>query len=138
MSKDKELKPLNTNLLKQNCFLRECVDIPFRAAEKITKYESIDEVTTDKGVELRYTEHDYPITPEYVNSFAESADYRRDPISAIANGGSRKNLGDITDMQNVSAMDTEQARNLYEQLKQKFGKAEELKQNNNENKEVNQ
>lgn len=127
MSKS-ELKPLKTNLIKQNCFVRECVNIPYEETQKTEKYLSVDEITTDKGIELKYTEHDYPITPEYVNSFADSSDYRRDPMGAIANGSKRPNLGDITEMQEVASMDMESARSLYEQLKAKFGEVTKQKQ----------
>lgn len=51
-------------------------------------------------------EQDYHITPEYVASFAESADYHTDVNGAIAKSKPRENLGDIRDMQAVAKMDS--------------------------------
>lgn len=90
------------------------------------KYLSVDEVVTSGGVELRKTENDYPITPDYVKSFADSSDYHKDLLSAVNNGVNGKNLGDITEVQRVAAMDTEQARALYMQLSERFSKKSDV------------
>lgn len=112
--------PLKTNLLQQNCFVSDMCRGVVPTHLDNSKYVSLDEVTTEKGIELRETVNDYPITPEYVDSFAESADYKSDVAGAIAKGSSRPNLGDISSMQKVLSMDTEQARALYTQLSERF------------------
>lgn len=58
----------------------------------------------------------YEITPEYVTSFAVGADYRRDVVGAVANGRKRVNLGDITDMQRLAALDTDSLNRLSAHL----------------------
>lgn len=113
---------VNSNLLQQNCFVRDVT----RKSEvtcdssSTSSFFSLDEKLTKNGTEFFLTEYPYPITPQYVNSFVDSSDYRRDPISAINNGVNRRNLGDITGVQSLSSMDMTQARSLYEQLSKVF------------------
>ena len=63
-------------------------------------------------------DQDYHITPEYVASFADSADYHNDVNGAIAKSKPRKNLGDIRDMQEVSRMDSDELNALAQRLKE--------------------
>lgn len=116
-------KKIVTNVLRQNCFVREVV----RSDSVISqpdKYLALDEVVRPDGTgsDLNYHVEDYPITPEYVNSFADSADYHNDPLAAISNSKPRQNLCDLTTFQRVMDMDCEQARGLYAQLSKIFGK----------------
>lgn len=115
--------PVKSQLLQQNCFLRDLYPGSCSSACPPDKFVSVDEVVTDTGVQLKYSENDYPITPQYVNSFVDSSDYRNDVVSAIANGHKRQNLGDITDFQKVASMDMESARALYKQLSEVFAKS---------------
>lgn len=112
---------IQSNLLQQNCFVRDCSNKSDIKGEPMTSFDSLDEVTTDKGVELVTTKNSYHITPQYIDSFIDSADYRRDPISAINNGVKRQNLGDISAIQAVAKMDLNSQRSLFEQLSAKFG-----------------
>ncbi|UPW40990.1 hypothetical protein [Sigmofec virus UA08Rod_5838] len=127
---------VQSNLLQQNCYIRDVsrsVDLKTSVSDLV--YESLDEVRSDNGVSFEKKEYPYHITPQYVNSFVESSDYRRDPISAINNGVSRQNLGDISAMQEVLNMDASSQRVLFEQLQAKFnsvGKSSENSVNNNE------
>lgn len=118
------LLELKTHLIQQNCYIRDVSVAPAVSVGSVDKFVSLDEVVTDKGIELRETEHDYPITPEYVNSFAESASYKTDVVGAVAKAQPGKNLGDIRAMQDVSSMDMEHARALYTQLAERFAKAQ--------------
>lgn len=130
MSKTKESygsSRVQSNLLQQNCFVRDVTKKDDVKGDSIDSFLSLNEVVTDKGVELKTTVEPYHITPQYVSSFADSSDYRKDPISAINNGVKRTNLGDITDIQRVSAMDASSARALYEQLKARFSVSSENK-----------
>lgn len=115
------------NLIKQNCFVHECVASSSSLAS-LESFVSCDEVATESGISLEYTTHDYPITPASVNSYVESADYRRDPVSAVARGHHMKNLGDVASLQEVASLDLETARSLYKQLSSLFSsKASALK-----------
>lgn len=123
----KQPKPLVTGLLHQNCFIRDCaplVDLHTSCEQQY--YETMDEVTDAESNTLRHEKHivPYEITPEYVQGFAESADYRRDPVAAIVNAPKRQGLGDIRDFQAVASMDDEQAQALYAQLQERFSAAQ--------------
>lgn len=119
-------RPVPTSLLQQNCYLLDATVSSSVSASTAAKktYTSLDEVTDVTGVKLVQTENDYPITPEYVDSFSESSDYRNDVVGAISSAPKRRNLGDITEFQNVASMDMESARALYKQLQDKFAKAQ--------------
>lgn len=113
---------VQSNLLQQNCYVRDCspaVDVRTVLQDE-PSYVSLDEVSDDNGVHFEYNSYPYPVTPQYVNSFVESSDYRRDPVSAVVNGVKHNNLGDIRDFQNIVNMDSSVQRELYEQLKSKF------------------
>lgn len=114
-----------SSLIQQNCFVRDVVrlvDAPISSSSE--QYVSLDEVVTDTGVQLRETVVNYPITPQYVNSFVDSSDYRKDPFSSVVQSSKGSNLGDIRDIQNISSMDSSQARELFNQLKARFSQSE--------------
>lgn len=116
---------VQSNLLQQNCYVRDvtrAVDLKSPAPAE-SSYLSLDEVVEDTGVKIIKTPVPYPITPDYVASFADSADYRRDPAGAIANGVAKPNLKDCTDFQSIMAMDSSAQLALYKQLQDKFSKA---------------
>ncbi|UPW41198.1 hypothetical protein [Sigmofec virus UA08Rod_5092] len=117
-------KPVPSQLLKQNCFLRDVARLIDVDTVGILTYESLDEVTTEDGIVLKRSVEDYPITPDYVNSFADTADYHNDPQGAILRAPKRVNLGDVTELQRVSGMDSEQMRALAKQIQERFGQAQ--------------
>lgn len=121
--------PIFTNLIRQNCFLRDVTrssprEVAYNERYEGIVYESIDEVVRcdGSGTDLKLSENSYPITPQYVQSFVDSADYHCDPLAAIANSSARLNLGDVTDYQKINSMDTSEQIKLYQQLQEKFGK----------------
>lgn len=118
MSKTKQVF---SNVLKQNVYVRDCVDaFDLRFGNPRCKYYSLDDVVEGDGVRQVVTEQEYPVTPESVNSYRDSCDYRLDPAGAIARGEKRQNLGDVRQMQEVMSMDAEQAAAQYAALKQRF------------------
>lgn len=130
MSKSRKIP---SNLILQNCFIRDTVNLSdvdcFVSKQKDT-FLSIDEVLSDDGVKIVSTVNDYPITPEYVNSFVESSDYHNDIQGAVLNSRPRQNLGDITGFQDVASMDMESARMLYSQLSERLGKNSDVVNSN--------
>lgn len=121
-----------SNLLQQNCYVRDVtrtIDLKSPSSSD-SEYLSLDEVVDDGGVKIVKNPVPYHITPEYVNSFADSADYRRDPVGAISNGVVRKNLTDCTDFQKILSMDSSAQLDLYNQLKAKFSKSKPVVSNN--------
>lgn len=110
-----------SNLLQQNCYVRDVTRADdLRSSDVRSKFSSIDEVVTSKGVELKRVVLDYPITPQYVQSFVDSSDYRRDPLQAISNAPKRSNLGDISDIQKI---DISSIKDLLSELNSKIDKA---------------
>ncbi|QXN75103.1 hypothetical protein [Microvirus mar26] len=116
---------VQSNLLQQNCYVRDCrMKSDLASTDSLSSYVSLDEVTTDKGLDIVEHTYDYPITPQYVNSFVDSVDYRRDPQGAILNATPRKNLGDIRSLQDIMKMDNSSLRDLYDQLSARFSAAQ--------------
>lgn len=118
-------KRIRSNLLQQNCFVRDIsAAVDLAAPFEDSTFVSLDEKVTESGLEFSYNEYPYHITPQYVNSFAEGADYHRDPLSAISSSAPRVNLNDIRNLQDVSSMDTEQSLALFKQLQAKFAQTQ--------------
>lgn len=117
-------KPVPVNLLRQNCFIRDAVDYSVIPSRQADEYYSLDEVPCPNGTAYELHPYPYPITPESVNSYVDSVDYKRDPLGAMATSYRRQNLGDIRDVQKLGSMDMESARKLYEQLQMVFSKAQ--------------
>lgn len=114
-------KKLPSNVLKQNCFIRDCVEEKEVSTDYSDKtYTSVDEVVTSNGVKLVENQVPYHITPQYVNSFVDSSDYRRDPVNAVLNAPRRQNLCDITGIQDICGFDFITAQKMYQALKAKF------------------
>ncbi|UPW41173.1 hypothetical protein [Sigmofec virus UA08Rod_5307] len=122
MKEVKKAVPVQTNLIQQNCYRVDLSFAPSNTSTAPDKFVSIDEQVTADGIKLVETVQDYPITPDYVNSFRDSADYRNDPLSAAAfsTANPRKNLGDIRELQAAGAS-LEDMQSLYKQLSKKFG-----------------
>ena len=71
-------------------------------------YLELRDVLHDEGFRREeLIRFDYPFTPDYVNSFAGSADYHNDPVGAINNAPKRENLGDIRGIQSAMHLDTD-------------------------------
>lgn len=112
-----------SNLLQHNCYLRDVVPVFDKKTEYGDQiYLNVEEVTSIDSLSLKHdvTVQPYEITPQYVNSFVESADYRRDPFQAVLSAPKRKGLGDIRDLQKVNAMDDTQASTLFNQVKSRL------------------
>lgn len=121
----KGCKKVYSNLLAQNVYVRDCclnLDKPLDVPEPT--YISLDEVITDKGVEIVEKVEEYPITPEYVDSFVAGSDYRNNLAEAVVQSanraGSQTNLGDIRSVQDVLAKNPDVVNALYSQLLAKF------------------
>lgn len=92
---------LNSYLLYRNLGLSPTVfdtvtDSPNK--EEMT-YVSQEHKLLPNGYVQELVQKDYPINSKSVSSLAEGADYRNDPVQAIARAPQRVNLGDITEAQ---------------------------------------
>lgn len=107
------MKKIQTNCLMQNCFLREVSEQhDCRFSKQPKTYVELQNKVVSDGIKQEYVEVEYPHTAERVNSYAEAADYRRDPFAAIVKSQPRENLGNIIDLQKLANMDTS-ARKAY-------------------------
>lgn len=114
---------VQSNLLQQNCFVRDVTVFSESTLSPVDSFVSLDEVSDPSGIHFEEKVYPYPITPQYVDSFIDSSDYHKDPVGALNNAVSRRNLGDLTDLQNVSSMDMSTARALYSELSRKLSSA---------------
>lgn len=121
---------IKSNLLLQDLFLRDIV-VPkdIHTEYGAPQYYELQQKPLENGIGIQETlvAVDYPISPESVKSQAAGCDYKIDPNAAIARSGSRKNLGDITSMQELLQMDTADAMRLYKDLGDKLIKAQQSK-----------
>ena len=125
--------------------LREQTPVTTVESKRTRSYFDLQDVQKEDGFRREeLIEHDYPITPEYVTSFADGADYHADPVGAVARGnGGRTNLGDIRHIQAAMGLDAEHARAIYEEtmrvnqiLSQRLSDAKAGKVQNKEESEV--
>ena len=134
-----EPRPVKSNLLLSNCFLRDVIppkDI--RRGNKVHEYCELVREVKPEGIIETMKVVPYPHTVDSVKSYAEAADYRNDPASALyqASKNPRKNLGDIRETQNVLKLDSEQAQALLKTLQEAFAKANEVAQANSDKDEA--
>lgn len=108
----KERKKIKSNLynIQVQAITKDCRN-DFLSQKK---YSDLKSIPAANGLVQELTEEDYPITPEYVNSFADSANYKKNlaqAISSPATGAYR----DIRDLQEFASLDTaEQVKRVQE------------------------
>lgn len=130
MKKELEKKRVIINGLRQNCFVLD--GKPKCSATQCprpTHYFSLEKKQLDNGYTFELEKVDYPITSESITSYVDSADYRRDPMQAIANAPKRVNLGDITEVQKFIESDPQQAVRVYKAVGEKLQEYYKKKEN---------
>lgn len=122
---EKKCTRLKTNILRQDCYVRECFGAEDLRSHvpAMSSYPLIEQVVEQGGVREVVTERPYPITPESVNSYADSCDYKLDPEGCQLSG--RKNLGDIRVAQDLLSMDSGKLREEHEALRLRMLKIQE-------------
>lgn len=121
MKKELEKKQVRICGLRQNCFAIEGKPVSSSVhAPKITHYISLEKKNLDNGFVQELEKVDYPITSESVSSYIDTADYRRDPMQAIASAPKRVNLGDITEVQDFIASNPQEAVRVYRAVGEKL------------------
>lgn len=102
--------------IRQNCYRRD-IDTAYKSPQKrddtVRYYDSLERKNLPNGYIEQVERKDYPINSASVTSYADGADYRRDPLGAIANAPKRTNLGDITEVQDFLKNDPQQAVRVY-------------------------
>ncbi|UPW41136.1 hypothetical protein [Sigmofec virus UA08Rod_5397] len=106
---------MHLNLLEQDVFFRDSCPVEFDNRDYLQDtYSEVERVSTDCGFRDELVERPYEITPDYVNSFADSCDYRVDPLNASRCSG--RNLGDLTGIQDLLGDDSSALRARISEL----------------------
>lgn len=119
-----ECRPLKSQLLQQNVFLRDTVPAYDLKKGNVAKeyYDVFEEDVIDKDGFPVHREVlkkvPYPHTPESVQSFESSTDYKIDPSNARRTGG--VNLGDISAVQSLFRSDNAAQNPEYQDLLKKI------------------
>lgn len=101
----------------------------------LTHYTELQERVVSNGIVQEAVSVDYPITPDYVNSFEESTDFKKDFAGCQRPG--RRSLGDITAIQAAFEDDVSTIREKMKNLKIHAAKIDQaIKQQQNSNTEV--
>lgn len=101
---------VKSNLLEAEVYVR----YPYSTinGKQVKRYVELRETVKSNGIVQEYVTCNYPITPESVNSYADSANYRKNP-EVITQAKPRTNLGDISEVQKVLGADLSELRSLY-------------------------
>ena len=109
--------------IRQNCYRRD-VDLAYKPPQKrddtVRYYESLERKNLSNGYIEQVEVKDYPINAASITSYADGADYRRDPMAAVSNAPKRVNLGDITQVQDFLKNDPQQAVRIYRDVLSKL------------------
>ena len=98
------------NCLKQNCYVRCVTPLAVKSqSDKVGSYYELQEKQFPNGFCYELVECDYPITKESVKSYESSTNYKTDLDGALRTN--KKNLGDITQVQQLMQDD---ARKFFE------------------------
>lgn len=123
MRKNKnEVRCKRMNLLEAEVYVR--FPISTIGDKQVKQYVELQEETTQNGIREHYVAVDYPITPESVNSYADSADYRKNP-DVIKNAVHRQNLGDVSEVQKVMSNDMTEMRLMFAKMQEVMKKVED-------------
>lgn len=120
-AKKNPTRRVRCNLLEAEVYVRYPVCLI--DGKPVRQYCELQEIPCANGVIENYVAVDYPITPESVNSYADSADYKKNP-DIVMQAVPRQNLGDISEVQKVLANDMSAMREMLAQSKDVIGKLE--------------
>lgn len=118
---------MTQSTLLKNVFLRDTVPASQVHLSETKTYNELRTVEKPNGFVQELVTVDYPITAEYVASYADGADYHKDPLGAQMRATPRRNLGDITDVQSLLNSDISGFKELLFAVADKFKNQETSK-----------
>lgn len=124
-------KPVKIGGVKQNCYVSDTYTDTrgIKKFETQKMYDSLERKHLPNGYVEQVETKDYPINSASVTSYADGADYRTDPLQAIANASKRVNLGDVSELQAfLNGADPQSAIRVYQDVVNKlqaYAKAQE-------------
>lgn len=115
------MKKVKFNLIQQNIYVRENAEqvVEDKQDYAVDSYESLDEVVTEKGVELVRSTQEYPITPESVNSFIEASNYKNNLEQALQSSPRGQNIGDVAELQDILSRNPQAIADFFKQAVEK-------------------
>lgn len=122
-NKNNPLRKIRCNLLQAEVYVRYPVCLIDGAP--VRRYCELQEQPCTNGIIEHCVQVDYPITPESVNSFADSSDYKKNP-EVINQAVPRQNLGDISEIQKVLSNDLSAMRDMLVQSQEVLKKVQEV------------
>lgn len=120
-----DVRPIQLNLIHGQYTSRRFKRHPQLEQEYNDTYLELRQIQTENGIEERYVEVDYPITPDYVKSFANSTDYRNDIERAMNEPPRGVNMGDVTGIQEIMLMDMSAVKDLQSKLAERVKQLQE-------------
>lgn len=110
-------KKVRLNLIQADVYARhpEMLQTVAHSPAPQKYYELVKKVTPYGEVE-GVVEKDYPITQDYVASYASGVDYKRDLETAMSAPKKSAGLGDVTSIQELMAMDTSAVRAMLDKV----------------------
>lgn len=117
-----EKKKLHCNLLQQDVYCRDVIVYKkdLKDDYAIKSYLSQDRVVEDHCVKDKISVQEYPITPETVNSYQDSTNYKLDVNAAVAAPSRGKNLGDVSSVQHLLQMSPEDLHSFFVTIQDKI------------------
>lgn len=116
-----EKKRVPMNLLQQNVFVLKTVSGSSENKSYLQEtYVSQDEILESDGISIRRTVQEYPHTPESVNSYLGSVDYKNDIAAAVSSPAPGRNIGDVAALQELFTRSPEEIRDFFFAMTEKI------------------
>lgn len=135
----KTKQKVKMNLIQQNVFvLAVTPEFDLKDDMLQSDYVSQDEVVKSDGIKIERTQHDYPITPESVNSYVDGTNYKNDLSASLSRSAPGVNLGDVAAIQELLQKDPEQVASFFASALEKINASKQsvAQIKTDENKEV--
>ena len=120
--KQNPTRKVRCNLLEAQVYVR--FPVCLIDGKPVKKYCELQEMPCSNGIFENYAQVDYPINAESVNSYADTADYKKNP-DIVTQAVPRQNLGDISELQKVLANDMSALREMAQHNQDVLAKLEE-------------
>lgn len=110
-------KKVRLNLIQADVYARHPEMLKsFEHTPAPAKYYELEKKVMPYGEIESVVEKDYPITQDYVASYASGVDYKRDLETAMAAPKKGVGLADVTSIQELMAMDTAAVRAMLDKV----------------------
>lgn len=117
-------KKVYSNVLQQNCFVRQIAPLFDKKSKFIdSDFWQLDREVTPDGYREKLVKYPHKVTPDSVNSYADSTNYRIDTENFVLGSGRNYQSADVRAIQDIASMDSEQARVYLDELQSRINAA---------------